>query len=87
MFTNKTGLIIPTRNRPKELNATLDFLSKNNGVKIFFDVKIELITNYIEYLMENNYICIILDKVENKLNLKDKIINKMREMVNVDKKE
>ena len=26
-------------------------------------------------------------KVENKLNLKDKIINKMREMVNVDKKE
>ena len=37
MFTIKTGLIIPTRNRPKELNATLDFLSKN---KINFFKKI-----------------------------------------------
>lgn len=29
MFTSKTGLIIPTRNRPKELHSTLKFLSKN----------------------------------------------------------
>lgn len=29
MFTKKTGLIIPTRNRPIELNSTLEFLSKN----------------------------------------------------------
>jgi hypothetical protein len=28
MFTSKTGLIIPTRNRPKELYSTLDFLYK-----------------------------------------------------------
>ena len=29
MFTSKTGLIIPTRNRPNELHSTLKFLSKN----------------------------------------------------------
>jgi hypothetical protein len=28
MFTNKTGLVIPTRNRPKELYSTLQFFSK-----------------------------------------------------------
>jgi hypothetical protein len=28
MFTSKTGLIIPTRNRPNELYSTLEFLSK-----------------------------------------------------------
>ena len=33
MFTNKTGLIIPTRNRPKELFSTFDFFSK---IKIKF---------------------------------------------------
>ena len=28
MFTNKTGLVIPTRNRPSELHTTLHFFSK-----------------------------------------------------------
>lgn len=34
MFTIKTGLIIPTRNRPKELYSTLQFLVKNK-IKFF----------------------------------------------------
>ena len=29
MFTEKSGLIIPTRNRPKHLFSTLNFISKN----------------------------------------------------------
>jgi len=34
MFTSKTGLIIPTRNRPKELHSTLKFFSKRK-IKFF----------------------------------------------------
>jgi glycosyltransferase involved in cell wall biosynthesis len=34
MFTSKTGLIIPTRNRPKELYSTLDFFLKKK-IKFF----------------------------------------------------
>jgi len=36
MFTSKTGLVIPTRNRPKELYSTLQFFSKKkiNFLKI-----------------------------------------------------
>jgi hypothetical protein len=34
MFTSKTGLIIPTRNRPKQLYSTLLFLSKKK-IKFF----------------------------------------------------
>jgi hypothetical protein len=30
MFTKKTGLIIPTRNRPENLNLTLEFFLRNN---------------------------------------------------------
>ena len=40
MFTSKTGLIIPTRNRPKELYSTLDFLSKKK-IKFFKTVIID----------------------------------------------
>jgi ribosomal protein S16 len=34
MFTSKTGLIIPTRNRPKELLSTLEFFAKKK-IKFF----------------------------------------------------
>ena len=40
MFTIKTGLIIPTRNRPKELYSTLQFLLKNK-IKFFKTIVID----------------------------------------------
>lgn len=40
MFTSKTGLIIPTRNRPKELYSTLDFLYKKK-IKFFKTIIID----------------------------------------------
>jgi hypothetical protein len=40
MFTSKTGLIIPTRNRPRELYSTLEFLSKKK-IKFFKTIIID----------------------------------------------
>jgi hypothetical protein len=40
MFTRKTGLVIPTRNRPKELYSTLKFLSKKK-IKFFKTIVVD----------------------------------------------
>ena len=74
MFTNKTGLIIPTRNRPDSLNATLEFLSKNK-INFFKKIVIDSSDTNLKSLIIN-----ICDKFKAELYFSKPSISKQRNL-------